>query len=163
MNCNNGKVNILGPNIDLRFQLSDRIPVNDTSSFRTALTGNWEDSGLSSMFFSRNNIITLQTGIKQGVLARSNGRYNIDDQDTDQLRIIMRSIFLQNSRNLSNNVNEQLNTLNKLVLDYCVPQVYGEVQGYLKYKQDASTMHTPINHPAYISKNDKSLEFKRWF
>jgi len=163
MNCNNGKVNILGPNIDLRFQLSDRIPVNDTTSFRCALTGNWEDNGLSNTFFSTNNILTLQNGIKQGVFNKSGGKFKIDDQDTDQLKIIMRSIFLQNSRNLSSNINEQVNTLNKLVLNYCVPQVYGEIQGYLKYKQDSSTMYTPINHPVYISKNDKSLEFKRWF
>lgn len=51
MNCSNGRVNILGPNVDARFQMTDKIPVNHTTSFRDALTGNWNTSAYLTHFF----------------------------------------------------------------------------------------------------------------
>ena len=75
----------------------------------------------------------------------------------------MRSNILQNSANLPHKIAEQVNALNKLVLDYCVPQVYGEAQGYLKYKQDISTLAVPIQRPASASYKTKTLELKPWF
>jgi hypothetical protein len=53
--------------------------------------------------------------------------------------------------------------LNKMVLDYCIPQVYGEAHGYNKYIIDASTMYTPIAHPIMSSNNDKQLGLNPWF
>ena len=47
----------------------------------------------------------------------------------------MRSIFLQNSLNLKCNIKGQIKTLNQLVLNYCVPQIYGELKGYVKFKE----------------------------
>jgi hypothetical protein len=53
--------------------------------------------------------------------------------------------------------------LNKIVWDYCIPQVYGEAQGYKQYIIDASTMYTPIAPPIMTSNNDKELVLKPWF
>jgi hypothetical protein len=74
----------------------------------------------------------------------------------------MRSIFLQHSKNLPNNITQQVEQLNHLVLEYAVPQVLGEAVGYVKFKNDASMMHTPIQRPTstYYS---KTLELKPWF
>ena len=77
--------------------------------------------------------------------------------------MIMRSIFLQNSTNTPNNIKEQINTLNNLVLNYAVPQVYGEAKGYLKYKEDISTLPNPIARPVMSTTNDKQLQMKPWF
>jgi hypothetical protein len=163
MNCSNGRVNILGPNVDARFQMTDKIPVNHTTSFRDALTGNWNTSALSDAFFSSENVSILQNGIKRGVYDKSHGKFVIDKQDADQLGIIMRSIFLQHSANMPTNLTEQITSLNRLVLDYCIHQVYGETQGYLKYRQDASTMYTPMNRPIKVDYDDKTLQLKPWF
>lgn len=159
----NGRVNILTPNVDMRFQMMDKIPVNHCTSFREALTGNWDCNALSKAFFSSENVAILQNGIKKGVYEKSNGKFIIDKQDADQLGIVMRSIFLQHSANMPCNLTEQITSLNRLVLDYCINQVYGETQGYIKYRQDASTMYTPMNHPAQVDVNDKTLQLKRWF
>jgi len=75
----------------------------------------------------------------------------------------MRSIFLQNSKNLPKDIPQQIQDLNKLVLDYCVKQVYGEAEGYMKYKTDVSTLVIPIAHPIMAYSNDKQLELKPWF
>ena len=75
----------------------------------------------------------------------------------------MRSVFLQHSANQLNNITQQITELNKIVLDYCIQQVYSEAQGYMKYIDDVSTVVVPIAHPVMASQNDRQLELKRWF
>ena len=159
----NGRVNIMVPNIDARFAMSDHIPVNQTSSFRDAMTGNWYDTALSNAFFSSPNMKIVQNGIRAGVYNKSNGQYVIGEQNGDELKIVMRSIFLQYSKNLPTNIPDQIRALNNLVFDYSVNQVYGEAQGYMTYKKDVSTLVVPIAHPILSYTNDKQLELKRWF
>jgi hypothetical protein len=50
-----------------------------------------------------------------------------------------------------------------MVLNYCIQQVYGEAQGYLKYLDDASTLVVPIAPPVMANNSDRELEFKTWF
>ena len=97
------------------------------------------------------NIDILQNGIRAGVYNRSNGNYLIGTQNCDELKIIMRSIFLQNAKNVSTNIPEQITALNKIVLDYAIHQVYGEAEGYMKYKRDASTLAMPLEPPVMLS------------
>ena len=165
MDCSssNGRVDILGPNIDQRFAMSDRIPVSQCSSFRDAMTGNWNNTALSDAFFSAENIQIVQNGIRAGVYKKSNGQYVVGEQNCDELKIVMRSIFLQYSQNLPSNIPQQISTLNQYVLDYCVKFVYGEAQGYMKYKFDASTLVVPIPLPILSKTNDKQLILKNFF
>ncbi len=159
----NGRVDILGNNPYNRFALHDKIPVGGQDTyFREAMTGNWSDTTLSSAFFSGQNIRTLQNGIKAGVYKRSNGRFLIADQDEDTLKIIMRSIFLQHATNRAGDVRGQIAALNGLVLDYAVPQVYGEAEGYVKYKNDVSTLVVPLCRPVSTFQTN-TLELKPWF
>ena len=69
----------------------------------------------------------------------------------------MRSIFLQYSKNLKNNIKEQISSLNNLVLNYAINQVYSESIGYIKFKYDVSTMYEPISRPVLSRTNDKQL------
>lgn len=164
MNCNgNGRVDILGPNSTNCFHLYDKIPITQGDSYyRNALTGNWQNNLLSNAYFSAENIQILQNGIKAGVYRQSNGRFQIADQDSDALKTIMRSIFLQNSKNLPTNITGQVKALNDLVLAYAVPQVLGEAIGYVKYKNDASMMYTPMERPT-STYHSNLLELKPWF
>ena len=73
----NGRVDILGPNTNVMFSMMDKIPVSQCSSFRDAMTGNWNDTPLSVAFFSRNNMKIIQNGIRVGVYNKSNGHYII--------------------------------------------------------------------------------------
>jgi len=160
---NNGRVDIKSPNTSTLFELYDKIPANQCVTFRNPTEGLWTKNSLSDAFFSLDNINLLQVGIRSGVYKKSNSQYVIGPQDCDTLKIIMRSIFLQYSANLPNNISEQVNELNKMVLDYCVQQVYSEAQGYIKYINDASTLVIPIAHPVMASQNDRQLELKSWF
>ena len=108
----NGRVNIMDQNTTAVFTLSDHIPVDDKSDFREALNGTWNNTPLSISFFSKENINILQNGLRYGVYEKSNNQFIIGQQNIDELKIIMRSIFLQNSKNLSNNIAQQINDLN---------------------------------------------------
>jgi hypothetical protein len=164
MNQNfNGRVDIKNPDTNNLFALYDKIPANQCATFRNATEGLWDETQLSKLFFSQENIQILQNGIRAGVYHRSNGQYVIGPQDCDSLKIVMRSVYLQYAANQPNNITQQIEELNKIVLNYCVQQVYGEAQGYLKYIDDASTLVVPIAHPVMSNNTDRTLELKTWF
>ena len=163
MNTFNGRVDIKTPNTKDLFSMYDKIPANQCATFRNPTEGLWNDTSLSVAFFSYENIIILQNGIRAGVYKLYNQQYLIGDQDCDSLKIVMRSVFLQYSANQPNNISEQITELNKIVLDYCIQQVYSEAQGYMIYVNDVSTLVVPIERPVMTSNNDRQLELKSWF
>ena len=163
MNTYNGRVDIKSPNTSKLFNMYDKIPAHQCSTFRNPTEGLWDETYLSRAFFSSENIRIIQNGIRAGVYQRSNGQYVIGEQDCDALKIIMRSVYLQHASNQKTHIPEQIKALNQLVLNYCIQQVYGEAQGYLKYMDDVSTLVVPIAHPVMASNTDRELEFKSWF
>lgn len=160
---NNGRVDIKSPDTSNLFAMFDKIPANQCATFRNPVEGLWDETYLSKAFFSQENIQILQNGIRAGVYHRSNGQYLIAPQDCDSLKIVMRSVYLQYSANQPNNISQQIAELNKIVLDYCIQQVYSEAQGYMTYVNDVSTLVVPIERPVMTSNNDRQLELKSWF
>jgi Family of unknown function (DUF5761) len=163
MNTYNGRVDIKSPSTSQLFTMYDKIPARQCTTFRNPTEGLWDDTMLSTVFFSYENIQLIQNGIRAGVYKRSNGQYTIGPQDCDAVKIVMRSIFLQYAANKGQHISEQVEALNQMVLNYCIQQVYGEAQGYLKYLDDASTLVVPIAPPVMANNTDRELEFKRWF
>lgn len=160
----NGRVNIMDEinGSQNQFMLHDRIPAHQPTTYRDALQGNQIETPLSRAFFSKENIQIIQNGIRAGVYEKSNGLYQISPQSEDNLKIIMRSTYLMYSANMSTNITEQIESLNKIVLDYCVPRVFNEAKSHMRYLYDASTMAVPIERPT-LSKEYNSVEFKSWF
>jgi hypothetical protein len=164
-NAYNGRVNIISSgNPDARFQMFERIAVrNKATEYREALTGEWENSVLSSVFFSAENIQILQNGIRAGVYQKSNSEYVIPPQNIDVLKTIMRSMYVQYANHSAPNITKEIERLNQTVWDYTIPAVYGEVVGYMKYLQDQSTLVVPLELPQHIDRVYKQLELKPWF
>jgi hypothetical protein len=162
-NSSNGRLDIKGPMKNDIFQLYDKIALNHkSSSYTEALTGSWDPNSLSRAFFCSANIRIVQNAIRAGVHKGSNGRYNIGDQNEDTLKIIMRSTFLSSAVNNPEHIKEQIQELNKLVIKYCVPQLLGECEGYIKFKHDVSTLATPIDRPI-STYHSNSLQTKTFF
>ena len=163
MTQNNGKINIMGPNISTKFSMMDKIPINTNTNYQNVLTGNFERSRLSDTYFSKENILIIQNGIRKGVYDKSQQKILVDKQPEDQIVSVMRSMYLQHSKNLETNISKQIEELNNYVLQYCINNVFNEAVAYLKYKEDASTMHRPMQHPIYSNKTNKTLQQKPWF
>tara|TARA_B100000508_G_C11435164_1_gene265616 strand:+ start:186 stop:665 length:480 start_codon:yes stop_codon:yes gene_type:complete len=157
----NGRVNIEQPNTTALFNLQDKIPI-ESSDFRDALNGNIGKTDMSIAYFSKENMNIIQNGIRAGVHKLSKGSYVIAPQSEDNIKVIMRSIFLANSANLPTNISEQIGELNQLVLDYCIPKVYSEAQGYLTYLHDVSNLATPMQRPTSSAYKTNTLQPNSW-
>ena len=158
---NNGRIAINTPDLEQQFKLYDKIPAK-TNAFSDAMRGNYYETQLSDLFFSSENQLIVQYGIRAGVYDKSNNKFVIGPQNHDTLQTIMRSIFLQNSKNLPDNITQQIKELNEIVIEYAVEQIYGEATGYVQYKKDISTLAVPLDLPK-MSRETKHVEFKKWF
>jgi hypothetical protein len=159
----NGRLNIREPKTELLFQMYDKIPAKQCTTFRNPTEGLWDNSPLSRAFFSSANIRIIQNGIRARVYQMSGGKYTISEQDEATLNIIMRSTFLQKSANQPTNVPQQVEALNEIVFNYCVPQIYGECLGYNNYLNDVSSIYTLIEPPILSKTNDKQLQLNSFF
>lgn len=167
VNKYNGQVNIISqPDPNAVFKMQERIAIrNKATDYGSALSGNdWENNILAKTFFSAANIQILQNGLRAGVYHKSGDKQIVvPPQSIDNLKIIMRSTYLQHARHLPDDIRGQIEILNKYVLEYVVPTVYNEAVGYLKYLEDKSTLVVPIDYPVHNDKNYKQLELKPWF
>ena len=102
---------------------------------------------LNQMFFSQTNVDNLQSKIKADVLARSSGKYAIDNQSESDLMIIMRSYYLQYGDNSPDRVAESLEDLNQRVVSYCGNSIMSEVEAYKQYRKDILDFPDPIANP----------------
>ena len=159
----NGRINIIDVPQHIQFQIQEKIAVkNKTSEYREALSGVWENHVLSQVYFSAENIQIIQNGLRAGVYKMSGDKYVIAPQNMDTLKIIMRSIYLQYAEHREDDITGQVSTLNQMVLDYAVPNVFNEAEGYVKYCRDQSTLVTPLDLPKPSDKEYKQLELKPW-
>jgi hypothetical protein len=142
--------------------LQDQIKLDDKTNYYNTIKYSLEPSLLSKTFLSYENRIIIQNGIKAGVYKMSNQTYIIDKQDDDVLNSIMTGIYLQYSLNKPDNIKKQIEDLNKMVIEYCVPKVFGEIKGYIQYKFDASTLVVPIMKPI-STYNSKELVLNNFF
>ena len=121
------------------------------------LTGNFCNNNLNKLYFCQSNIDLLQDSIIEEVFKVSNGT-KISKQSEDELLIIMRSIYLQHSKNQPNNIQQQIHELNKLVLDYCIPNIHSSIKQYKGYINDITKQQTVMDKPQSVSiKGEKTL------
>jgi hypothetical protein len=156
----NGRIDLVSSGTALFLQ--DQIKLDDKTNYYNTIKYSLEPSLLSKTFLSYENRIIIQNGIKAGVYKLSNQKYIIDKQDDDVLNSIMTGIYLQYALNKEDNIKQQVEDLNKMVIQYCVPKVFGEVKGYMQYKFDASTLVVPLTNPM-STYNSKELVLNNFF
>lgn len=156
----NGRVNVID-NIkdpDVKFKMYERVAVkNKATQFRDPIVGIWEENVLSQVFFSAENEQIIQNGMRGGVFHLSKQKYVISQQSSDNLKIVMRSIYLQFAKHNPTDITKQVEVLNNLVLDYCIPFVYNEAVSYIKYLEDQSTLVTPLERSMQCDRDFKQL------
>jgi len=161
----NGRVNIVmaEEDPDTRFKMHEKISIkNKASNYFESLNGSWEWNVLAQVYFSAENIQIVQNGIRAGVYKMSDGKYNVPPQNIDNVKIIMRSIYMQYAEHYPKDITSQVERLNQLVLDYAVPNVYNEAVAYFKYVQDQSTLAVPMDRPIQNDRPYKQLEPNPW-
>jgi hypothetical protein len=136
----------------------------DTSAGHDLMRGNWLETSLSQTFFGPENTRSIQNEVKKEVYNRSGDKkWVIDDQSADELQIVMRSIYLQYSKNQANNIPGQIKDLNDLVIEWCVPRILSEIGMYQYYLNDISKLPVPMSHPAsQSSAGSKTLPLRKF-
>ena len=126
------------------------------------LRGNWDHNALSDTFFTRTNVDRIQKEIRKEVYRISGPKkYVIDDQDVDELKMIMRAMYLQYSKNNPFNIEGQIKDLNDLVVKWAAPRIMSEIEAYNYYLNDISHMPVPLAQPMNMSSaGTKSLPFQ---
>ena len=106
-----------------------------------------KETPLNSVFFSDANVDKLQKDIQQRVYDMSAGKYKIDRQNDDDLKIIMRSYYLMFGQNNPIRVAEELKDLNQRVIQYASNRIYSEVDFHMFYMKDIQDFAPPIANP----------------
>jgi hypothetical protein len=111
----------------------------------------YERNPVQDMFFSDANIVLLQKLLAYHVAIQTNNQIKIGTQDDTELKIVMKSVYLQYGKNKKGNVKDQVKELNAHVLDYSIPNIITNARQYVKYANDVSTLPVPLENPKYTS------------
>ena len=120
-------------------------------NFGNSIRSIHSESKLSQSYFSRQNVDNLQKQLINNIYKLSHGNYKIGRQSELQLQLIMRSIYLQNAKYLSCNIQRQVNELNTRVISYCVPKIISEIKQFISYKKTVNTLPRPLERSTNLS------------
>lgn len=145
-----------------RFNLTDADNNISGSNTRYLFKNLYGETPLTFLFFSNRNVENIQKMIRY-IVHRETG-YVVDKQSTNELLVIMRSLFLEYSAHpplidadmsqeriveLQRKYTEEVGRLNEIVVNAVVPKVVSQMQQYVDYLRDISTqpyqMQTPKN------------------
>lgn len=136
---------------NINFSMESReeyTPHNTTNLANTVLRGIVEDNEISRLFFSQENINRIQKKIKVVVYERSQGKFKLEeDQDESDLVVVMRAVYLDNCKNLSNQTVRQVKILNDSTVNYLLPDLLTNIKQYYGYIRDISQPLTPLMRP----------------
>jgi len=113
-----------------------------------------ENSPLSELYFSKENVNRIQKNIKKEVFKRTNGKFKLDvEQDESDMLIVMRAVFLNNANFFPTNIVGQVKQLNKETIDYAVPDLITNIEQHYNYVKT-------INQPLQIMDNPLNVSHK---
>lgn len=159
----NGRIDLISSMPEFNIASFQIRSVDNKNFAAEATQGRINPTEVSKLFFSEQNINALQDGIRYRIYVETNGRHVLGRQSDQELKIVMRSIYLQYSKNQPTNCVEQVRELNSKVLDWAVPEVLSNLKQFEVYRQDASTLPMPMELPSLMTtKGTKSLEQKKW-
>jgi len=108
---------------------------------------------LEKTFFSKENINLINKQLILSVYNSTNKQFLICDQKEANLLIVMRYVFIEYSRNLPYDINNQIKNLNYQVVSEILPTVVSNIDQKIGYLKDIETQ--PIGPPLPI--NTKNL------
>jgi hypothetical protein len=152
-NKNNGLFRDIENDFDIGLNTIEQEPLFENSTEIIAIKGNYETTELSTIYFSKNNIDSIQKSIRYYVHQKTNTV--IDAQSENEIYIIMRSMLFQHgdqSIRGKDQILYEIQKLNKLTIQFSVDTIVSEVKMYEKYIHDLQNLQVPIDNPEYNNK-----------
>ena len=148
---NNGRMHDIDKLIDDSIIKQETIIIDTQST--DSVKGILEETNLSRLFFSPQNIEAIQGMIRYYVYKLTGGQI-VSNQSQDEIFIVMRSILLQYGNFLSSNVLNEIKRLNAKVVNICSEKVSVELDQYNHYIDDLQKLPVPLDNPHYANKNN---------
>ena len=98
----------------------------------TVIRGIHNKNVVNQLFFSEKNIDNLDKRLRYTVWLMSSKQYSLGPQNKTELVIIMRSVYLDYSKNLDYMITEQIRDLNDIVISKTAPRLLSQTTQYLK-------------------------------
>jgi hypothetical protein len=119
--------------------------------YYAACDSNANESELTRMFFSHENVKRIQKLLKQKIFVESKGAFKLDtDQSLDDLLIAMRGTFLLESRHLPFKIVHQVKELNRKVVDNTYPDMLTSIRQQYDYIKEINRPIVPISRPLNV-------------
>ena len=163
INVINGRINVSGNQDGLAYKNNNE-KQNLCNYATEAISHTTNRTPLSDIFFSQQNMDIVQLGMRNMILNKTNGVYNIGKQNETELKIIMRAMFIQHAKYRTDiPVNVQIQEINREVLNFAVPRIISSLNMKRKYLQDIQQLPMPLEHAKSMStKGTKTLELKEF-
>ncbi len=118
-----------------------------------------ENTPVSLLFFSDENMARIQKQIKREIFRLSNGTFKMDvDQNEQDLLLAMRYIFIEYAKNLPTHIVKQVKILNRQLLDYIIPDIMTNIKQHYMYLKEISQPIRPLDQPLNVnSKGRRTL------
>ena len=120
-------------------------------------TVNQERTPLTDLFFSEFNVSLIQRATRQKF--KNTTGIAIDKQNQDDLIVIMRAIYIENSMFGFNDICSQVKWMNQKTIDFCLSQINTGVSQQIDYFRDASQLYTPNPLPISTSLYGKKMDY----
>ena len=117
-----------------------------------------ENTPVSLLFFSDENMARIQKQIKQEIFRLSKGKFRLQvDQDPADLLIAMRAVFLgdDGAKNLPTQIVRQVKILNKQTLQYIVPDMISNIKQQYDYLKDITQPRQIMQQPLNVNKSQR--------
>lgn len=114
------------------------------------------ETPLNKLFFSEFNTNLIQRGIRQYVKNKSG--IAIDYQNINDVFVIMRTIFINNSGDPYENVEAQVRMMNEQVLEAAYEQIQTGMAQFIAYNKELDVLTTPLAKPMSTSTTGLKIE-----
>jgi hypothetical protein len=159
---NNGRIDLEDASARTRLPGFSYPTTGANSAGTDAIRGNLLATPLNTAFFSPENVQIIQNNIRYQVWKKTTQM--IDPQSADDLLIIMRAMYYQYGKNQPTHIREQIEELNEIVSNWCIHKILPEIDIYLQYRKDISTLPVPFEHPMLLNTaGTRSLPFPKFF
>jgi len=108
---------------------------------------------LSVMYFSNENIKRLQSQLKRAIYNMSDSKFKLDEnQNEEDLLLAMRAVFLDNAKNLPTEIVRQVKELNAITIDYIAPDMLTNIKQQYNYLRDISQPLQMMDRPLNVNR-----------
>lgn len=125
----------------------------------TNLTSNYDCAGmdLGDIFFSKENINKINKKIVEIVYKKTMNKIKIPLQNTDDIMVVCRYVWIQYAKHLPDNISQQIEELNCRVINEVMPDLISNIKQKIKYLDDISKPYTPLPPPLNVNKKGATL------